>query len=472
MNLIRATSKITIAKTVSAVLNFVGIIIFTRLLSPSMMGTYFLFIALVNMFAVFSDVGVRGSVEKRISQGMDSGEVLISALCIKLPVLLLVSIVAYHFSSFISEYLGGDLIVPLIIIFILYDISHLQIKRIKANLRVGETAILYVTHKIIWVVFGMVFIKYGLGVRGLIYAYGLGIIIQLLLGIMKLSLVYTHPTINTIISILNYAKHNFLTSVGRYSFDWFDVLIIGWFVSNTAVAIYEIAWRVSGLMILISTAISTVIFPQISKWHSKGQIQRANNLISLSMIWGVILIIPAVFGASVVGEDMLKILFGDEYGAGWLALIVLLISRIPQSIYMIGERCLQAINRPDLSAFITVFLFLLNCILNIAFIYAFGMLGAALATAMAFALSSVFTLHHINQEFKITYRLKIISYCIISSCLMMVSIYLIYQYMDVLNSFSLILIISTGVAIFVISMKMFSDVRELVRETINMGVVE
>lgn len=118
-----------------------------------------------------------------------------------------------------------------------------------------------------------------------------------------------------------------------------DVIILTFFVSfgigisRAEIGAYENAWRVSLVVILFSQAVSTVLFPQFSKWDSEGALHKIESAIPRALLPSLLLVIPAFVGTTVLSKDILSILFGEEFVVAWVALIILTGERY-SSLYM------------------------------------------------------------------------------------------------------------------------------------------
>ncbi|ADE05104.1 flippase [Haloferax volcanii] len=418
MDLARSSIKLFIANIFGAGLQFLGITFFARELGASQMGVFFLFQALLGIVAIPADFGLRGAVEKRISEGIQPGEYLSSAIILKLIPISLIILSIVVFEQRINGYLGGDFAVYLALAIILQETAQLAVSVLKGELRVGETAELNIIRRITWVGGGFLLVSSGLDAEALIYSLLAGMVVTLAWGLSKISTSLKKPSFKNARSLFNYSKYSVVSSIGGYFYSWMDVAIIGIFLTQSHVGAYETAWRVTAITMLFSQAVASTIFPQVSQWSSKNEQQQIESVISNSITPSMLLVIPAFFGILVFSDEIMGIVFGSEFTIASYVLIILAGEKILQSVHVIIGRSLQALNQPGLAARATVISVVLNLILNVILILSFGIVGAAVATALSFAVNTVLHAHYLSSFVSIKFQYSQIGWCTVSSLIM------------------------------------------------------
>ncbi|MCO8267472.1 oligosaccharide flippase family protein, partial [Haloferax sp. AB510] len=335
MSIAKSSSKLFAAKLSGAAIQFLGIAFFARQMGSSAIGTFFLFQALIGMFSIPTDLGLRGAVEKRISEGKFQGEFLASAIVLKIVAGVVISLLILLFESYINGYLGEKLAILLVFALLLQKISQLSIVTLKGELRVGETALIEFTRQAVWVGMGAALVLQGFGVVGLIYSLLCGYVIELVWGWSKVSVKLRVPSRAHIYSITDYSKYNVISSVGGYVYSWMDIAIIGLFLTQSHVAAYEIAWRVANVVILFSRAIANALFPQVSEWHSQGADKQIEELIPNILTSSLIFVIPSFFGTLLLSDQILGIVFGPEYVFAGIVLIILMFDQVTEAVQVV-----------------------------------------------------------------------------------------------------------------------------------------
>ncbi|MDZ7745945.1 MAG: oligosaccharide flippase family protein [Halobacteriales archaeon] len=82
---------------------------------------------------------------------------------------------------------------------------------------------------------------------------------------------------DTFRSLYDYAKFNGIWGLGGHVYNWMDVIVIGFFLSQAAVGAYELAWRLTTTAIMFSTVFARVLFPQLSAWQADGAIEKVTR---------------------------------------------------------------------------------------------------------------------------------------------------------------------------------------------------
>lgn len=467
MNLARSSTKLFLANLSNAGLQFLGITVFARELGASQLGTFFLFQALLGILAIPVDFGLRGAVEKRISEGEAPGIFLSSAIILKLiPITVIVlGILLLH--PFINGYFGAELAVFLALAIILQEAAQLSVAVLKGQFRVGETAVLNLTRQIIWVGGGIILVNYGYGVNALIYSLLAGLCMILAWGWYKSSIPLKRPSTTHAYSLANYGKYNVVSSIGGYFYSWMDVAIIGLFLTQTEVGAYEIAWRVTAVSILFSQAIATTIFPQVSNWNADGIQDRIENLISSAITPSLFFVVPAFFGAVLLSQEILGLVFGEEYTIAALVLVVLMADKVFQAIQLIVAKSLQAIDKPDLAARATVVSVISNAILNVILVLKFGILGAAFATLISSLLNDLLHLIYLRRFIRISFPYREVAECVFASLGMIGGLHLLGTASEVDSLSRLIAFIILGVAIYGLLSLMLPNLRRRIISVIE-----
>lgn len=397
VNLARTTVKIFLANAGRMVISFGGIIFFSRELGAHQIGVFFLFQALLGILAIPADFGIGRGVMKRLSEGQPSGTVISTAIALKLVPLTGLCLGVLLFQKQINEYLGAELAVYLIAALVVQDAAKLMLRALEGELRVADTALPMLSRQVVFVGVGAALLLTGFGVLSLVYGLLAGLSIMLAWGAYRSSLTVGRPSLSQARSLVDYSKYSFVSSVGGYVYGWMDIAIIGLLLTQSAVGVYEIAWRITAVVMLFSTAISTTLYPQVSKWDAEDATEHIEQILPKAIVVPLFFSIPAFFGTVVLSRDILGLVFGPEYAAGWLVLIVLMSEKSFQSVYTILGRTLQGIDRPDLAAKAITVTIGLNLVLNVVLIWEFGIVGAAVATAAAFAANCVIHYYYTSR---------------------------------------------------------------------------
>jgi len=460
MSLIKSAGKLFAANVIRSLLGFVGIILFARILGATELGFYFLFQALLGMCAIPADFGINSALKKRVSEGNERNEYLTSAILLKFITICVVSGIILLFENEVNNYIGAPLAVYLIFGLFTQQYSQLMINTLHGELRVGETASIELVEQFIWLGFGIFLILEGYGVVGLVYAFLAAQGIKFLIAWWRSNTQFGIPRRKHFTSVFDYSKFSVISSIGGYAYSWVDILIIGFFLTASHVGAYEIAWRISGLVLLFSRSVGKTVFPQISEWSNDDFNQKIRRLVPKATTATLVISIPAFFGTLLFSTEILEIFFGQEYLLASTALVILMFEKIPQSVHKIWGYSLQAIDRPDLAAAATTISLATNVILNLLFVPMFGLTGAACATALSFVLNTSLHGYYLSRSVPLTLEYEKIAWCVLASIGMTSILFSIQGTANISSEFTLIGIVTVGALIYFSFIVLYNPLRK------------
>lgn len=459
MNIARSGFKIFFVEVLGTVLSFATITYFARELGSASIGVFFLFQGLLFLIAKPADLGVRFATEKRISESEKPESFLTTAVLLKIGLLSLTLLALYVFREHVHSYLGANLVGFLAAALLLQEMGGLMKNAISGELRVGKTAYLDFSYHFVKYVGGAVLVYMGFGVNGLIIALIVGLFVQAVLAFRERETSFGTPGVEEVYEVVDYAKFTIIPSVGTKVYQWLDILIIGFFLSHASVGAYEIAWRVSAPVILLSQSISTTVFPQISAWDSEGANKAIERTFSRVLTPSLLLIFPAVFGTAVLSREILTLIFGNEYGTAWLVLIVLMIGKIPDGLRNITGRFLYGLNQPKFVTVSSVIEILMNVVLNVVLILNFGIFGAAVGTSLSVTIGVVVRTYFLSRLIDIDVPYNELGWCLAASAAMGVLLYGAKTIVEIDTFVRLMIFVFTGAVLFGFFVLLYSPLR-------------
>lgn len=476
MDLRRATTISFFSQFGSAFIIFLIFTLAARQLGGESFGTFVLFLAILNTVGVFVDFGIDGAVEKRISEGNGSN-VLTSALIVKLGLIVIVSVFLLVFRRTLNAYIGTDLTIWIIIVLFTQQFARVFVKSLNGELRVGEAEFVLFMGKAMFAILGLIAIQVHSEVNSLIVSYWVGWIVVLAWAGIRQRTPLGTVRHDMLLSIYEYAKYNFIASVlSNRIYSWIDVLIIGIFLSSSAVAAYELAWRVAGVIMLLPRAIGIAIFPQFSDWAASGSLEKVENSLPTAFFGALFLVIPAIGGVYVLSEQLMNIIFGPEFVIASGALVVLTIGKIPEALNGISGRAISGLDKPRYSAIAGTVLVIINVVLNVILISylarigpKFGLIGAAIATVTSLLLTLFVSLYFLSRFISIRFPVSEIGISCLATVIMTITVYFVTTIVDIKNIFTLVAVISLGVGVYGLGVIWTNPVRNLIARLVKLG---
>jgi O-antigen/teichoic acid export membrane protein len=371
----------------SALLGFIGLTYFSRALGARILGIYFLFFSLLSLFNLLSNLGLQPATIKRISEGRDTDEFFTASLLLRLVPFALLSSLILLSRDPLYRYMGADLSLPLVGILGLFQFADLARETLHGEKKVALGGFIDFVQQFSKIGAQVLLVLFGTGLLGLVYGLGIGVFAALLVGFLLIDARPKPPRREHFRSLIEFSKFSFGNAVGGYVYEWAQIAIIGLLLTRVDVGIYGIAQSIAYVSILASQGVSNALFPTVSGLSSRGSDREVARVFREGMIYTGLLVLPAFAGSLVLAEEVLGIVFGREFAAGALALILLLLSQVLRGWQMISVRVLEGINRPDIVFRINLLTTTVNVVGTFFLVYAFGLAGAAATVVLTILLS-------------------------------------------------------------------------------------
>ena len=174
-------------------------------------------------------------------------------------------------------------------------------------------------------------------------------------------------------------------AIGSFMYSRVDLLMVGVFLTGSSVGIYQITTLLSGFLTLPLSAINQ-LFPSIAAGlYADDDTDQLNSIFGIVTRWVLTAVIPMCLVLFIYPFEVLSI-FGPDFTDGTLVLVLFTFSQLVNSavgpsayvVLMTGHQYLNMINQWLLGG--------LNIILNYLLITQYGLIGAALATALVLIL--------------------------------------------------------------------------------------
>lgn len=376
---------------------------FIRSLGTPSFGSFVLFEATAIGLGVFVDIGLGSAVQKRTGESQ-SRAVLASALAVKIVMLSLVTMGVWFFADALNGFIGRPLAVFLPAAIAAQQFGRLGLHAVRGEDRLVWASGIQLAGDVVHLATALTLdIVAGMGVMGLVLGFvtGWGFVTVATGGLLRFVPVRPDPMV--LRSLFRFSPYAFLSSVlGGLVYNWTDTLIIGWFLGPGPVTVYETAWRVSGLMVLGAQAVSTVAFPKVSRWHAADRLDRVEGIFPYLVSAALFMVIPGIAGGYVLGPEVLSVVFGLAAPSGPLVLLVLLIGKLPESVSKVVSRTLYGLNRPEYTSLGAAAFIAINVVLNVILVMAFGMVGAAIATTVAFLVNLAINARYLRRHVSVS----------------------------------------------------------------------
>lgn len=170
---------------------------------------------------------------------------------------------------------------------------------------------------------------------------------------------------------------------------WSDRYIITIFRDTAQVGIYSAAYVIGSACAIYMGPLTDLMLATLSKLYDEERITEVKTILSRSLRYSLMLVIPSVFGVSVLGESLLRLFTTAEFTSVSSALIPIIASAVAVfSIRNITVFGLLLTKNTKKIVIIYGASAIINVVINIILIPHIGIVGAAIATLVSFAFAS------------------------------------------------------------------------------------
>lgn len=449
-----------------------SLIILNRLLTPKEFGVVAIANVVLAIIRLIGNLGITAGIIQKI-ENLD--DYLNSAFWINFTLGLSLTILTLIFSPLISYIYEIEELKPILIYlafgFILKSFETVPISILSKELDFKSITIIDVSTEIISTIFVVILAFLGFGVWSLIIPM---VAISPFKSIFLWAKCNWKPSFRIEIKqckeVYNFGKHSFISEFIGYLLSNIDYLIIGKFLGQGAVGIYQFAynwanWPTTNVVWLLGR----VAFPIFSKLQNDlVEMRRVYNKMTkfvsvFSIIFYVIILVET--------EIFVKIVGGDQWLEAIIPIQIISIYGLIRSLGSHGGKVFLAIGKPEILSKFGLILFPI-IVTGLLIGVKFGILGVSIATAMNSGTSGfVFIwLVYKNMNSNLIEFIKVISPAFISGLIAAISLILFNICLKGFEiNFIVKFILSSffGLGIFIFSFRLifttsFKEIKEVV----------
>ena len=169
-----------------------------------------------------------------------------------------------------------------------------------------------------------------------------------------------------------------------------DQFILGVYCGATSVSIYSVSSQLNTLFLNLSTAISSVLLPKMSKMIAK---KASNEDLTKEFIKvGRIQYYIIFFMMScliIFGKEFIYLWVGPEYNESYYIALILIVPLCFPLIQNLGLSILQAMNKYKFKSISSVIMSIVNILVSIILTKRYGAIGAAIGTALSLIICNI-----------------------------------------------------------------------------------
>ena len=247
-----------------------------------------------------------------------------------------------------------------------------------------------IIENLIKISFTLIFLILGLSIIGATIAYTLSIIVGAILAFYFLEtkiLSIFKDKINSSFfnkELLFYSIPLLFSNLILSIILWTDTLMLGYFLPESEVGIYNTALPTAYLMNMIPYALYILFLPILTELYSKDKNNEFKIVYKTVTKWVFLMNLILLSMFYLFSKPIITILFGQNYVGAATSLIILGTGYFIGYFPISSQYFLLIVKKTKLILFNTLFITILNILLNFYLIPIYGFLGAAIATSSVF----------------------------------------------------------------------------------------
>jgi O-antigen/teichoic acid export membrane protein len=178
-----------------------------------------------------------------------------------------------------------------------------------------------------------------------------------------------------------------------------DAVVIGAFLSSTAITFYSIASKLVEYSTYAVRSMAQIFTPMSSQFHATADHEQLRRVLIAGNRACALIVLPLAVVLIMVGKSIIEVWVGARYIASYSVLVLLI---VPKALYLAqsaSTRILLGMGRHQVLAWVLLLEGVVNVLLSILLLPHFGMVGIALGTAIPLSCTSLFFLpHHASRR--------------------------------------------------------------------------
>jgi len=171
-----------------------------------------------------------------------------------------------------------------------------------------------------------------------------------------------------------------------------DAVVIGAFLSSTAITFYSIASKLVEYSTYAVRSMAQIFTPMSSQFHATGNQEQLRRVLIAGNRACALVVFPLAVVLIIVGHSIIEVWVGAKYIASYSVLVLLM---VPKALYLAqsaSTRILLGMGRHQVLAWVLLLEGVVNVLLSILLLPRFGMIGIALGTAIPLSCTGLFFL--------------------------------------------------------------------------------
>ena len=181
-----------------------------------------------------------------------------------------------------------------------------------------------------------------------------------------------------------------------------DIIMLGYYYNDGIVGYYSLSVRIYNIVNGVIASVIGVATPGLSYDYNIKDYNSFNNKLTYVVDYILLLFIPAFIGLNILAPEIIKLVAGQSFELSIISLRILTIAMLFSLISaVLGLAILFPMGYDRINFNSCIISAISNIVLNIYFVPKFGVVGAAITTAIAELLGFINKIKHIDKNIKI-----------------------------------------------------------------------
>jgi O-antigen/teichoic acid export membrane protein len=410
----RGVGMSSIGQGLSRLLGYATQVALAWLYGPVQLGFYVLGVTLVQITNILSQFGMDNGVVRYVAHYQAEGDArrvrgtVLQALTVTFGLSVALSILLFFGAEFLAERVFDKPFLETMIRAFSVSVPFFTVMSMALWATQGFQTVKYQTYvqdvarPVLNLAFIAVFYLLGVEILGAVAAYILSMVFGAVLSLYYLKRVFPN-LLNSRVkpkfesrALFEASGPMIVTSFTQQANSWLALLVLGAFETMKAVGVYNVAFRTAALSTLVLFAFSGIFSPMVSSLHRRGLSQDLSYLYKDVSRWAFAGALAFFLLTALLARDIMAV-FGDEFVWGWPVIIVVAAAQLFSSSVGPTARVLAMTGHQRIVMVATLGSTAAAAVLNLLLVPAFGIFGAAVATAAAVVLVNVITVLFVHQ---------------------------------------------------------------------------
>lgn len=391
-------------------------VIVARFLGAEIYGLYSLGLAAFSILTTVSLLGVASGIRRFIAYHKGKGEdkvrgIFKTGLKISMPLGIIFSVILIIFGNQLGLILFDSADMGLVLRIFGFLIPFKVLLKNLESISMGLKRVEYYVYSRKIIPLGskfllvILFIFLGFELLGVLAAFFiatiLGLISIIYFTLFKLDYFNFSKSSFSIKKMFLYSWPLIIAAIFIKVIKWTDVLMMGHFLTESQVGIYNAALPTAMILPFFLSAVSKIIFPVFSELYGEGKLSEFRRIYQVSTKWIFAATLPFFMIMFLFPSQLMSFLFGAEFVPAALPLSILALAYFYYASLGSLDRVIKSIGKTKVYALVMGVSAAINIFLNWLLIPIYGMTGGAIATAVAVIIYSTLWLLLAYKELKL-----------------------------------------------------------------------